>query len=168
MHESYRVEYACRPKEARHVSIRFSATIYQRGATARIDVPEKVTKAFADTGYVPVRGTMKDAGIRGTLMPAGGGRHVLNINLEMRQRAHVEIGDSVIFTLDRGEATRFPPMSRELAVALETDAPAKATWEQALPAKRKDVLARLAKQRTQEAVLREVDRALDRLRRGKI
>lgn len=150
------------------MSIRFSATIYQRGASARIDVPEKVTKAFADTGYVPVRGTMNDAGIRGTLMPAGGGRHVLNINLEMRQRAKVNVGDNVIFTLDRGEATRFPPMSRELAVALEIDFAAKTTWQQAPPAKRKDVLARIAKQRTQEAVVREVERALERLRRGKI
>ncbi len=150
------------------MSIRFSATIYQRGASARIDVPEKVTTAFGDTGYVPVRGTMNDAGIRGTLMPAGGGRHVLNINLEMRQRASVNVGDTVIFTLDRGEATRFPPMSRELAVAIETNATAKTTWENAAPAKRKDVLARLAKQRTQEAVVREVERVMSRLKTGKV
>lgn len=150
------------------MSIRFSATIYQRGASARIDVPEKVTTAFGDSGYVAVRGTMNDAGIRGTLMPAGGGRHVLNINLEMRERALVNVGDTVIFTLDRGEATRFPPMSRELAVALETDEKAKATWENAPPAKRKDVLARLAKQRTQEAVVREIERVMGRLRTGKV
>jgi hypothetical protein len=111
---------------------------------------------------------MNDAGIRGILMPAGGGRHVLNINLEMRERASVTVGDTVIFTLDRGESTRFPPMSRELAVALETDPAAKTTWEAASPAKRKDVLARLAKQRTQEAVVREVERVLGRLHAGKI
>lgn len=150
------------------MSIRFQATIYQRGASARIDVPEKVTTAFADTGYVPVRGTMNGAGIRGTLMPAGGGRHVLNINVEMRDRAGVKVGDSPIFTLDRGEATRYPPMSRELAVALESDVVAKETWETAPPAKRKDVLARLAKQRTQEAVVREIDRVMARLRTGKL
>jgi hypothetical protein len=150
------------------VSIRFSATIYQRGASARIDVPEKVTTAFGDTGYVPVRGTMNNAGIRGTLMPAGGGRHVLNINLEMRERASVNVGDTVIFTLDRGEATRFPPMSRELAVALENEPQAKATWEDAPPAKRKDMLARLARQRTQEAVVREVERVIGRLKMGKV
>jgi len=150
------------------VSIRFQATIYQRGASARIDVPEKVTTAFADTGYVPVRGTMNGAGIRATLMPAGGGRHVLNINVEMRDRAGVNVGDTAIFTLDRGEATRYPPMSRELAVALEADEPAKTTWENAAPAKRKDVLARLAKQRAQEAVVREIERVMERLRAGKI
>jgi len=111
------------------LSIRFSAIIYQRGTSARIDVPEKVTKAFGDSGYVPVCGTMNDAGIRGTLMPAGGGRQVLNINLEMRTRAGINVGDTVVFTLDRGEATRFPPMSRELVVALEQEPVAKTTWE---------------------------------------
>jgi hypothetical protein len=155
------------PKEAR-VSIRFQATIYQRSTSARIDLPEKVTVAFADTGYVPVTGTLNGVGIRGTLMPAGGGRHVLNINLEMRERAGVAVGDTVIVTLDRGETTRVPPMSRELALALDADPAAKVTWAAAPPAKRKDVLARLARQRTQEAILREVERVVHRLDAGKI
>ena len=150
------------------MSIRFQATIYQRGASARLDVPEKVTAAFGDTGYVPVSGTLNGSGIRGTLMPAGGGRHVLNVNLEMRERAHVKVGDTVIITLDRGEATRFPPMSRELSMALDADPVAKATWAQAPPAKRKDVLARLARQRTPEGIAREVDHHMQRLRKGKI
>ena len=146
------------------MSIRFSATIYQRGTSARIDLPEKVTKAFGDTGYVPVRGTMGSTGIRGTLMPAGGGRHVLNINLEMRTRAGVNIGDNVVFTLDRGEATRFPPMSRELALALEAEPAAKATWEAAPPTKRKEVLGRIAKVRTPEALTREIEKLAAKLR----
>jgi hypothetical protein len=150
------------------VSIRFSATIYQRGTSARIDVPEKVTKAFGDTGYVPVRGTINNAGIRGTLMPAGGGRHVLNVNLEMRARAGVDVGDTPVFTLDRGESTRFPPMSRELAIMLENDPSAKITWQAAKPNKRKDVLNRLARQRSQEALVREIDKTVARLRAGKI
>lgn len=150
------------------MGIRFQATVYQRGASARIDVPEKVTKAFGDTGYIAVSGTMNESGIRGTLMPAGGGRHVLNINLEMRERAGVKIGDTVIFTLDRGETTRVPPMSRELSVALDADPQAKATWAAAPPAKRKDVLGRIARQRTPEAVAREVEHTVKRLRTGKI
>ena len=150
------------------MSIRFSAIIYQRGASARIDVPETVTKAFGGTGYVPVRGTMNDTGIRGTLMPAGGGRHVLNINLEMRTRASINVGDTVVFTLDRGEATRFPPMSRELALALEQEPVAKATWEAASATKRKDVLGRLARLRTQESVVREIEKLVEKLNKGKL
>lgn len=150
------------------MGIRFQATVYQRGASARIDVPEKVTTAFGDTGYIAVSGTMNDSGIRGTLMPAGGGRHVLDVNLEMRERAGVKIGDTVIFTLDRGETTRNPPMSRELSVALDLEPQAKATWAAAAPAKRKDVLTRIARQRTPEAVAREVEQVVRKLRAGKI
>ena len=150
------------------MSIRFSAIIYQRGTSARIDVPEKVTKALGDSGYVPVCGTMNDAGIRGTLMPAGGGRQVLNINLEMRTRAGINVGDTVVFTLDRGEATRFPPMSRELVVALEQEPVAKTTWEAASPAKRKDALGRLARLRTQESAGREIEKLVEKLNHGKL
>ncbi len=124
------------------MSIRFSTTIYQRGASARIDVPDEVTKAFGDTGYVSVRGTMNGAGIRGTLIPVPGGPQVLNVNLEMRTRASVDVGDMVVFTLDRGEATT--------------------------PAKRKAVLTRLAKARTPETIAREVEREMHRLRTGKV
>jgi hypothetical protein len=150
------------------LSIRFSATIYQRGASARIDVPEEVTKAFGDSGYVSVRGTMNGTGIRGTLIPVPGGRQVLNVNLEMRTRSGADVGDAVVFTLDRGEATRVPPMSRELSLALDADPAAKAMWEAASPAKRKDVLTRLAKHRTHEAIARGVERELRRLRTGKV
>jgi hypothetical protein len=150
------------------VSIRFSAPIYQRGASARIDVPEEVTKAFGDPGYVSVRGTMNDAGIRGTLIPVPGGRQVLNVNLEMRMRSGADVGDTAVFTLDRGEATRVPPMSRELSVALEADPAAKVMWEEASPAKRKHVLTRLAKQRTAEAIASQVEREMRRLRAGKV
>jgi uncharacterized protein YdeI (YjbR/CyaY-like superfamily) len=59
-------------------------------------------------------------------------------------------------------------MSRELAVALEHQPIAKTTWEAAPPAKRKDVLARLAKLRTQEAVIREVDKIVGKLGNGKV
>jgi hypothetical protein len=150
------------------VGIRFKATVYARGNSARIDIPEKVSEAFGDTGYVPVAGSLHGVGIRGTLMPTPGGRHVLNINAEMRARAGVDIGDSVFLTLDRGEATRIPPMSQELAAALHKEPAAKAVWQAATPAKRKDALARIARQRTVEGVAREVARVMDRLRKGKV
>jgi hypothetical protein len=150
------------------LSIRFQATVYQRSTSARIDVPEKVTKAFGETGYIAVSGTMNDVGIRGTLMPAGGGRHVLNINHQMRERAGLQVGDTAVFTLDRGVSTRQPPMSRELAVALDADPAAKALWTDAPAAKRKDVLARLERQRNPEAIAREVERIMKGLRAGKV
>jgi hypothetical protein len=147
--------------------VQFHATIYQKGLGTRIDVPDEVSAAFADPGYVPVRGTMNGVGIRGTLMPAGGGRHILNINVEMRRRCHVSVEDSVLFVLDRGEATRYPPMSRELAMMLERDTQAKRTWEMVEPAKRKDVLIKLDKQRSPDAERKEVVRLVERLHNGR-
>jgi hypothetical protein len=154
------------------MAVHFKATVYQRGHGARIDIPRSATAAFGDTGYVPVRGTMNGAGFRGTLMPAGGGRHILNINSEMRRRAAVDVGEAVMFTLDRGEATRVPPMSRELAAALERDPHAKATWQAFTPAKRKRALFRLERLERLDrlsggdATRREVERLVGALHTG--
>jgi len=154
------------------MAINFKATVYQRGHGARIDVPRNVTAAFGDTGYVPVRGTMNGSGFRGTLMPAGGGRHILNINAEMRKRASVEIGDAVTFSMDRGDATRVPPMSRELAAELERDPQAKAAWQALTPLRRKRALFRLERLERLDrlsggdAARRDVERLMGVLRAG--
>jgi hypothetical protein len=154
------------------MAINFKANVYQRGHGARIDIPREATTAFGDTGYVPVRGTMNGAGFRGTLMPAGGGRHILNINTEMRKRAAVEIGDTVAFTLDRGEATRVPPMSRELAAALDREPAAKVAWGALTPTRRKRALFRLERLDRLDrlsggdAAHREVEHLMETLRAG--
>jgi len=154
------------------MTIRFKATVYHRGHGARIDVPETASKAFGDTGYVPVRGTMNGAGFRGTLMPLAGGRHILHINAPMRTRANVEIGDTVEFVIVRGEATRVPPMSRELAAELERLPAVKQAWQCLSPTQRKRALFRLERFATldrlsgSDATHREVERLIARLSQG--
>jgi uncharacterized protein YdeI (YjbR/CyaY-like superfamily) len=59
-------------------------------------------------------------------------------------------------------------MSRELALALEQEPVAKATWEAASATKRKDVLGRLARLRTQESVVREIEKLVEKLNKGKL
>jgi len=146
------------------MAVQFKATVYEHGVNPRVDVPEEISRAFGDKGYVAVRGTMNGVGIRATMVPAGGGRHVLHLNTQMRLRAGVNVGDMVEFSLDRGENLRKPPMSAELSVALDADPAAKTAWEAWPPARRRRALTFMGWLRSPDAIQRNVDKVLRKLR----
>jgi hypothetical protein len=147
------------------VSVRFHATIYQYGMHARVDVPPEISRAFNDKGYVSVRGTLNGQGVRGTLVPVTGGRHVLYVNHQMAERASVGVGDAVDFVLDRDLHQR-KPIPPELAEALEADPTAKHAWESATPRRRKQLVAYLTWFTTPKTRVRKVEKVLRQLRRA--
>jgi hypothetical protein len=147
------------------VSVSFSATIYEYGMNPRVDVPEEISKAFADKGYVSVRGTLNGVGIRATLVPATAGRHVLYVNRQMADRAGVEVGQKVVFTLDRDLSQR-KPIPPELAEALDADPVAKKAWGDAKPNRRKQIIAYLSWFSTARTRQRKVEKILRDLRKA--
>jgi uncharacterized protein DUF1905 len=149
------------------MAVQFKATVYEHGINPRVDVPEEISRAFGDKGYVAVRGTMNGVGIRATMVPAGGGRHVLHLNTQMRLRAGVNVGDNVEFSLDRGESLRKPPMSAELGLKLETNPEAKAAWAAWAPARRRRTLRYMSWLRSPDAISRNVEKVLRLLREGR-
>jgi hypothetical protein len=164
MYPSYREEYAL-SLGGHIVSIRFQATIYQFGMNARVDVPQEISHAFNDKGYVSVRGTLNGRGVRGTFVPVTGGRHVLYVNQQMCDRAGVGVGDTVAFILDRDLHQR-KPIPTELADALQTDPMAKQAWESVTPTRRKQLVAYLSWFSTPKTRARKVGKILRDLRRS--
>jgi len=146
------------------VSVRFQGTIYQYGAHARLDIPPDISRVFNEKGYVAVHGTINGKGIRGTLMPIAGGRHVMYVNRQMTLRAGVRVGDTVECVLDRDLEGR-KPVPQELAEALDADATAKHAWETASPAYRKRTVAFLGWFSTPNTRERKVAKILRDLRR---
>lgn len=149
------------------MSVRFQATIYQYGAQARLDIPADISRVFNEKGYVSVHGTMNGKGIRGTLMPITGGRHVMYINRQMTARAGVGIGDTVDCVLDRDLENR-KPVPQELAEALDADAVAKRAWEMSGPAYRKRTIAFLSWFSTPGTRERKVEKILRDLKRSNV
>ena len=81
---------------------RFRATIKKQGPNPYVDVPEGVSRAFAEyerAGRISVEGRVDGAAVRATLVPAGKGRHRLYVNGGTRSAAGVGVGDSVSFEL---------------------------------------------------------------------
>ena len=147
------------------MSVRFQAPIYQYGTNPRVDVPEDISKVFGDRGYVSVSGTMNGKGVRGTLVPVTGGRHVLYVNRQMCDRASVGVGDTVDFVLDRDLEQR-KPIPPELAAMIDADPAVKRAWESQKPSRRKQIVAYLnwfsnpkTRERKVEKIVRDLRRA---------
>lgn len=149
------------------MAVQFKATIYEQGINPSVDVPEDISRAFGDKGCIAVRGTMNGVGIRATMVPTGGGRHILHLNAQMRARAGVSVGDLVDFSLDRGESLRKPTMSPQLGLALDADAAAKIAWAAWTPARRRRVLTYMSWLRSADAIQRNVDKVLKVLHEGR-
>lgn len=64
----------------------FQAKIEKAGINPCVNVPLSVSKAFGERGYVPVKGKLSGVPIKATLVPAGGGRHILYSNGECGKR----------------------------------------------------------------------------------
>lgn len=149
------------------MSVRFQATIYQYGAHARLDIPADISRVFNEKGYVAVHGTMNGKGVRATLMPITGGRHVMYINRQMTARANVHVGDTVECVLDRDMENR-KPVPTELAEALDADAVAKRAWETASPSYRKRTIAFLSWFSTPTTREKKVEKILRDLKRSNV
>jgi hypothetical protein len=118
-------------------SCEFSAKIYKVGVNPFVEVPESVSRCLKKTGYVPVTGTLNGFSIQATLVPVGNGRHRLYINVEMRKRAKVTVGDLINLALALDIKPRNVPMPTAFAAALESNEKAKAAFEKLPPRTKK-------------------------------
>jgi hypothetical protein len=103
-------------------------------------VPARVSKSIAVRGRVPVIARVGRAPeYRGTLMPRGGGRHILGVNGETRRAARIEPGDRVRVVVQPDFGPREVPIPDDLALALR-EADVAADWETQPPGKREHIV----------------------------
>lgn len=110
---------------------RFQATLERpdlRGAWTFIRAPFSVEKEFGVKGRVAVKGSINGVPYRSSLLPQGGGEHILVVNKELRDQAGVTAGDAAAFTLERDDAPRSVDLPAELSQALESNAAAQAIF----------------------------------------
>lgn len=143
-------------------AVRFSAVITARGIDAYVRVPAATSATFGVRGHVPVVGTMNGTPIRVTLVPKGGGRHELFVNLTMLAAAKARRGQRATFVLRRDAGSRMPPMIPAFAAALRKNARATAEWKALTPSKKKEILRYLHFLKTPETLARNVKKVIAR------
>lgn len=104
-----------------------------------VDVPAAVSKAIG-RGKAPVEARIgRSEPFRGTLMPAGGGRHRLFVSKATRLAAAIEPGDRVRITAVVDDGKRDVPIPPDLREAL-VEADVLDAWEAMPPGKREHIL----------------------------
>ena len=141
---------------------RFRATVRQQGLNPYVDVPARVSRAFAAyarAGRIAFDGRLSQAPIRGTLVPVGRGRHLLYVNGGMRSAAGVGTGDKVSVELwpTRPDQVR-PP--EDFAAALRRGDGALAAFDSLSPSHRRELLRYLDDARTPQARQRRIEQTI--------
>jgi hypothetical protein len=99
------------------------------GSWTFVKVPAAVSKALGARGRVPVKGTVNERPLTGSLMPDGEGGHFLVVNKAIRDAAGVDVGDRVEVVLEVDTAERRVEVPPELAEALAVDTEARRAFE---------------------------------------
>jgi len=121
---------------------KFSATILKDGMNRYVSVPKETSLALGLRGNIPVEISLNGLPFRGTLVPAGRGRHVLYINGGMRRAAGVGPGDRISLSLKLDEKPRPIIVPAELIRALRAKG-ALAAFNSLVPSKRREMMAYL-------------------------
>ncbi len=152
------------------MTLTFTARVDKLGINPCVRIPARLSKAFDVRGYVPVAGLLNGVAIRGNLVPIGGFRHRLYLNTDMRTRAKVNVGDRVTITLalDRRAASRPVRVPAALTRTLAASSAAKATWNDLVPSRRKEILAYLSSLKRAESIERNVTRIVAKLGQRKV
>ena len=111
---------------------RFKATLERpdiRGAWTFIRVPFNVEEPFGTRSRVAVKGSVNGVEFRSSLMPQGGGTHILVVNRELRDKAGVIVGDTASFELALDTEPRVVEVPEELQRALQADEDARAAFD---------------------------------------
>jgi len=146
--------------------VRSHATIELGGKTATgISVPEEVVTGLGAGKRPAVRVTINGHTYRSTVAPMGG-RFMLPVSAEHRERAGVAAGDEVVVDLDtESRELALPP---DFAEALKRDPAAKRFFEGWSYSKKRRFVIPIEQAKTAETRRRRIDKAVDMLREGRI
>ena len=103
---------------------RFEAVLERpdmRGAWTFIRVPFSVEEEFGTRARVAVRGSVNGVEFRSSLMPQGGGTHILVVNKQLRDKAGVDVGDTASFKVALDTEPRVVEVPDELRRALQAN-----------------------------------------------
>lgn len=147
----------------------FEGKIYKVGINPCVNVPFNITgKMKPLRGYIRVKGIIKDQSFRQTLVPVKNSEYRLFVNGPMLKGSDSKVGDTVPFTIEQdfSSSSRAIKMPKELKKELESNNLSSA-FKKLIPSRQKEILQYLNYLKTEEALLRNIDKVISQLKRGK-
>ncbi len=147
--------------------MKFRATIQLNGKTATgIQVPAKVVTALGPSKRPAVRATVAGYTYRSTVASMGG-RFMLPVSADVRERAGVAAGDIVTVELELDTKPREVNVPRDFAAALRRDAKAHHFFESLSYSNKHRFVLSIEAAKTAATRERRIDNAVTTLREGR-
>jgi hypothetical protein len=147
----------------------FKAKIYKVGINLCVKVPFRITKKMTPVkGYIPVNGKIGNHEFRQTLCPVKGEEYRLYVNGPMLAGSGSKLGDTMNFSLEQGNAItpKDLPMPEVMKKKLNQHKLLIA-FKNLTPYRQKEVLKYLNSLRTEESIIRNVEKLISQLQVGK-
>jgi bifunctional DNA-binding transcriptional regulator/antitoxin component of YhaV-PrlF toxin-antitoxin module len=146
-------------------SYRFAARIERgEGGGAWVIFPHDVRRELGTAGQVRVEASFDGVPYRGSLAPMAGGRHVLGVRKEIRERLGKDVGDTVAVVVACDLEERRVELPAELAALLRTDPSAREQFERLSYTRRREHAESVAAGKRRETRARRAARIVEQLR----
>ena len=145
----------------------FKAKIYKVGINPCVKVPHRITKTMnPEKGYIPIKGKIENHSFKQTLVPVKGEPYRLFVNGPMLKGANVTLGQTVRFSIEQNFSSRKRefPMVKEFKAALNKHN-LFALFKKLTPSRQKEVLKYLNYLKSEEALQRNIKKAIDQLKK---
>lgn len=147
--------------------MKFRATIELNGKTATgVQVPEKVLNGLGAGKRPKVRVTINGYTYR-TSVASLGGRYMVGVSAEVREKADVAAGDKVDMDIELDTAPREVIVPPDLASALGRDQAARKFFESLSYSNKQRIVLGIEGAKTDETRQRRIARAVSNLHAGK-
>ena len=148
--------------------MRFRTSIQRGGKTATgIEVPPEVVASLGSSKRPAVRVTINDYTYRSTVASLGG-KFMLPVSAEVRERAGVAAGDEVDVEIERDSEPREITVPPDFAAALDDDADARRYFEGLSYSNKRRFVMGIEEAKSAETRQRRIDKAVSTLREGHI
>lgn len=138
---------------------------YENSEAAGITIPFDVEKVFG-AKRVPVKLKINDADYRSTICRMGG-RYMLAIPKEFRDRAGVKAGDNITVEITKDDEARVIEPPEDLSFALNENSSARDVWERLSYTHKKEYVRALEDAKKPETRVRRVRKTIEELLKKK-
>ena len=154
-------------------TIRFSAKLFRRKATEKIEprthltLPKNASAKLPSRGMTTVEGMINCVPFRADLKPNGKGSHSLTVNKAMHDAAGAGADDTVMVEITRAGEESEIRVPADLRKALAAAPLARAGWADITPMARRDWIFSISSAKQPETRRRRIEKACDMLACGK-
>lgn len=142
----------------------FSTIVYRSGHTYQIDIPDDISIEMGLRKYIPVKGQVNKHEFKATLIPRKNNRHVLFLNSEIRRKAKIKDGDSVVITFEYDQESRDISIPEDVELILSESAQVYQTFLQLSPSYRREILKYILMAKREETRLKRIELVAQRMR----